>query len=280
MTDTALSAAHRDILTTGPLDPGIGGALITTVQVAPGYEYSYNKWYGTDHFYAGMMYLPWCFSGSRWMSTKAHRELRYPADSAFVQPITDGNFLNMYLGAAGHMDEFSEDILTALDRLVDEERMNRDGSRRQVFTAHQDYAGGVLRDEDGPRDFHAFDHPYQWCVLEIVDAPSVESREALEAWLLEQHVPSRIAGSAAAMCLVFRTREYAGAGYVSQEMPTDRFTRRIALLWMLDEDATSAWDLFAGEGETIAASGLGTVEFVSGYVRLEPGTDKHLDELY
>jgi len=277
--DPLLSKAHRDILTNGPLDPGIGGALITTVQVAPGFEYSYNAWYGNDHFYAGMMVLPWCFSGSRWMATRALRELRYPADSAFVQPITDGNFLNMYLGAAGHMEEFSEDILTALDRLVDEDRMNRDGSRRQVFTAHQDYAGAVLRDENGPRDFHAFDHPYQYCVLEIIDAPSPDARPDLERWLLEEHLPARIAGSAAAMCLVFRTREYAGAGYVAQEMPIDRFTRRIALVWMLEHDPADAWDLFAHEGELVAASGLGTMEYVSGYVRLTPGTDARLDEV-
>lgn len=280
MVDASLSNANREVVASGSLTPGIGGALITTVQVAPGSEYSYNAWYGGDHFYAGMMYIPWCFSGSRWMATQRLRDLRYPADTAFVEPLTDGNFLNMYLGAAGHMDEFSENILTALYKLTDEERMNRDGSRRQVFTAHQDYVGAVHADPDGPRDFHAFDHPYRGCVLEVVDAPDVESRDGLATWLFETHLPARIATSPAAMCLVFSTREYPGSGYVTQEMPIDRFTRRVVLLWMLPGDPADSWDFFAEEGAAVDASGLGRMEYISGYVRLDMGSDAGLEKLY
>ncbi|SFI61367.1 MULTISPECIES: hypothetical protein [Microbacterium] len=272
--------ANRRILTTGPLQPGIGGALITTVEVSPGFEHSYNRWYDDDHFYAGMMSIPWCFSGSRWIATARLRALRQPTASAFVEPISAGNFLNMYLGTRGRMEEFSDNILTALHRLLDEGRMHRDGGRRQVFTAHQDYVGAVYRDRGGPRDFHAFDYPFPACILEVVDAPSPDARDALEKWLVEEHLPARIVGSAAAMALVFRTREYRGSSYVTAEMPTDRFTRRVVVLWMLERDPEDVWDLVAHENETIAESGLGRLEFLSGYLRMIAGSDKHLDELY
>ena len=280
MTDSDLIAANRKILSQGPLTPGIGGALITTVEVFPGFEHSYNEWYDGDHYYAGMLSIPWCFSGSRWISTRALRSLRYPRDSAFVQPVTAGNFLNVYLGSPGHVEEFSDNILTALHRLLDEGRMHRDGGRKQVFTAHQEHAGTVYRDARGPRDFQAFEHPYQYCALEIVDAPRPELRNDLETWLLEEHLPSRIADGPAAMCLVFRTREYRGSSYITEEMPIDRFTRRIALLWMLDSDPAEAWsEFFSGEGARVDASGLGRMEYISGYRRLVAGTNEYLTDL-
>jgi len=277
---TDIAEANRAILKNGSLEPGIGAALITTVQVDPGFEHSYNAWYGGDHYYAGMMALPWCFSGSRWISTARLRALRRPDDSSFVSPVTDGNFLNMYLGFAGHEDEFFANILTALDRLTDEQRMHRDGGRRQVFTAHQNYLGAVYRDAVGPRDIHAFDHPYPACVLEVLDAPTPEDRDELERWLLTTHLPGRLPMSAASMVLAFRTREYVGSGYVAQEMPTERFGQRVVLLWMLTVDPQDDWDFFASEGSAVAESGLGVMEYVSGYLRLEAGTDKHLDDLH
>jgi hypothetical protein len=282
VSESTASSPYREILLSGPLEPGgIGGGLITMVQVAPGAEYSYNEWYDRDHFYAGMMALPWCFSGSRWLATKQLRALRYPAQSAFAENISDGNFINLYLGSRGRMDELSEGITEALERLIDEGRMHRDGARRQVFTAHQDYAGAVYRDETGPRDFHAFDHPYQSFVLEIVDAPEPADRVALEQWLLNEHLPAVIAGTDAAMCLVFRTRPISGDSYVRKEMPTERYSQRLALVWMLESPAEESWPtLFAREGERIATSGLGTVEFVSGFKRLVSGTNTYLDELY
>ncbi|CAN5233123.1 hypothetical protein BH11ACT2_BH11ACT2_06120 [soil metagenome] len=280
-TTSGTRSPYEQILLTGPLDPGVGGALITMVQVAPGFEQSYNEWYGGDHYYAGMMALPWCFSGSRWLATKRQRELRYPRDSNFADEITDGNFLNMYLGSPGRMDELSEGITEALERLIDEGRMHRDGARRQVFTAHQDYVGASYRDDGGPRDFHAFDHPYQACVLEVIDAPGEGARPALERWLLDEHLPAALRDGPAAMCLVFRTRPISGSSYVTTEMPTERFSQRVALVWMLDSTVEAAWEQrFAGEGDSVARAGFGTVEFVSGFTRLTAGTNDHLDELY
>lgn len=272
---------YIDLPWIGPMDPGVSGALITTVNVLPGFERSYNRWYDHDHFYAGMMSLPWCFSGARWIATRDLRGLRYPADGAFVDPITDGNFLHTYLASAGRMEAFSEAVSEAAARLLEDGRMNRDGGRRQVFTAQNDYVGAVYRDAEGPRDIHAFDHPYPACILQIIDAPTPERRTALERWLLADHLPASLAGSPAAMCLAFRTRPVSTRlAYIAQEMRTDRFTQRVVVLWLLETDPVSAWEMFAKQGEAIERAGLGRMEFISGYLRLVPGTNTHIDQLF
>jgi hypothetical protein len=54
---------------------------------------------------------------------------------------------------------------------------------------------------------------------------------------------------------------------------------RVTLLWFLERDPQEVWDRFAGGGEQVAASGLGTLVFSSPFVPTLPGTDTYVDEL-
>ncbi|KEQ95728.1 hypothetical protein AUEXF2481DRAFT_684626 [Aureobasidium subglaciale EXF-2481] len=58
-------------------DLHIGAAWVSMIEPSTGSEASFNRWYSDDHFYAGGMCLPGIFSGRRWVSTKALRELRH-----------------------------------------------------------------------------------------------------------------------------------------------------------------------------------------------------------
>ncbi len=48
----------------------LGSMLFTLVEPHRGHELAYNRWYETDHFYAGCMMGPWLFAGRRWVATR------------------------------------------------------------------------------------------------------------------------------------------------------------------------------------------------------------------
>ena len=128
-------------------------------------------------------------------------------------------------------------------------------------------------------DIHALDHPYSGLVLEVVDAAPDRDRDALLAWLRDEHVPGRLAGSDAAMCLVFEPRPLPGdrMSYV-QDVPG--IERRLTLLWLTETDPRDCWAAtFAGAGDAIASAGQGRIELAAPFVPTVPGTNTYVDEL-
>jgi hypothetical protein len=59
--------------TTSPLvgshDIGVGHAFITMVEPHKNHERDYNRWHEDDRIFSGASYLPWLFSGRRWIAT-------------------------------------------------------------------------------------------------------------------------------------------------------------------------------------------------------------------
>src|SRR5690606_22214468 len=144
--------------------------LISLVHVEPGAERNYNSWYDDDHYYSGVLSLPWTLGGARWIATRELRALRYPADSSVTDDLDRGAFLNTYLAAAGRFDEFVYAAGIAYDRLHRQHRMNQDGERSQVYTGMQEFVGSVRRDGLVPLPIHAFTYPYRWSALEVIEA--------------------------------------------------------------------------------------------------------------
>ena len=109
----------------------------------------------------------------------------------------------------------------------------------------------------------------------MIDAPSAEGRDALVAWLREEHLPAVLAGSPAAMTLIF-----AATPPVRPKPGIDWYWRRLTLLTFLECEPEAVWDdLFARQDAHIAASGLGLVELASPFLPTLPGTDRYVDEL-
>ena len=260
----------------GPYDVAIGAALITMVEPHVGHEHAYNRWYEDDHFYSGAMAMPWMFAGRRWVAPRDLQLLRYPAESVVAQPVSAGPYLSVYWITAGRYRDHLRWTVATNGRLLPDGRVFQE--RTHVFTAFQDYAGVVYRDlDDGPRDIHALNYPYEGLVLEVIDAPSPDERTALLEWLKGSHLPSVLSGSPAAMACLFHPFPLPpGATYV-QDVPGG--DSRVTVLWFLEQDPRQCWDTFAGLAEPVAAAGLGKVEFVGPFIPTIPGTDRYVDEL-
>jgi hypothetical protein len=260
----------------GPYAVEIGSALITMVEPHAGHERAYNRWYEDDHYYAGAMAMPWMFAGRRWVAPRDLQLLRYPADSAVAQPVTAGCYLSTYWISAGRYADHIAWTVATNRRLLPDGRVFQE--RTHVFTAFQDYLGAVYRDAEGPRDVHALDHPYHGLVLQVVDAAEAGGREDLVRWLTSEHLPAVLAGSPAAMCLLFRQLPLpTKVSYVADVLGLER---RVTLLWFTEAHPAACWDdVFAAQGPAVAATGLGRVELAAPFIPTLPGTDRYVDQL-
>ena len=80
----------------------IGSMLLTLVDPKKGSEVAYNRWYERDHFYAGCMVGPWLFAGSRWVATRALKDLRISDGRGEVaDPVDAGSYVAIYWVHAG-----------------------------------------------------------------------------------------------------------------------------------------------------------------------------------
>lgn len=271
----------------GPYQVRIGTALITMVEPHAGQEAAYNRWYEDDHFYAGAMAMPWMFAGRRWVAPRRLQALRYPDPSPIADPLSAGPYLSIYWITDGHYRDHLRWSIATNQRLGADDRVF--WQRDHLYTSFQQYHGAVYRDGNrGPRDIHALDHPYVGLVMEVIDAPAAADREALLAWLRDEHIPARLRGgeddgadasSPAAMCLMFTPQPLPG-GKDSYVQDTPGIDERVTLLWFCEDDPVAQWDQwFARAGAAVAASGLGAVVFSSPFIPTIPGTEAYVDEL-
>jgi hypothetical protein len=258
----------------GPIDSLIGKAIISIVEPEAAGEREYNRWYEDDHAIISALACPWVFAGKRWVATRALRELRWPAPSAVTASLDLGCYLAAYWIVRGRYDEFLAFVRPLVaERLMPAGRMQP--ARRHIFTNDQGYAGAVYRDPEGPRDVHALHYPFGGVVVQVIDAVSLEVRPALIDWLRTTHLPSAIAGSGAAMVLMFET-----AVPPRPKTGVDWYNRRITLLWFTDGAPQNCLELlFRPQDAAVAESGLGCVELVAPFIPVLPGTDRYVDEL-
>ena len=268
---------YTELASTGPYGPGIGSALITMVEPHPGQEHAYNRWYEDDHFISGAMSMPWMFAGRRWVAPRELQQLRYPADSAVAQPVTAGCYITTYWINEGRYEDHMDWTVAINRRLLPDGRVFQE--RTHVFTSFQNYLGVVYRDGDsGPRDIHALDYPYAGLVVEVYDAAAGQEPGALAAWLKEQLIPAKLAGSPIALATVFEPMPLPGTTptYVK---PVEGVGKRVTVLYFLESGPVDAWDLFTGDGKAAEESGLGRLEFAGPFLPTLPGTDKYVDQL-
>jgi hypothetical protein len=258
----------------GPYAPAIGSALITMVEPHVGHEHAYNRWYEDDHFNSGAMAMPWMFAGRRWVAPTHLQALRYPADSIIARPLDAGKYISLYWITAGRYEDHLRWSVATNQRLLPDGRVYLE--RTHVYTSFQEYLGPVYRDASGPRDVHALDYPYRGLVVEVVDA--ADDRATLAAWLRADVLATRLAGSPAAMTLLF-------APY---PLPEDKMAyvedvpgleRRITLLTFTEVPPDECWATFAGFGATVEAAGRGRVELAAPFIPTLPGTDTYVDRL-
>lgn len=81
---------------------GLEGVVYTLVDVHDGYDADFERWYESDHFYAGGVLAPYVLSGRRWYASRALRENRFVAtDSPFPDPTAGTNLATYFLTVGG-----------------------------------------------------------------------------------------------------------------------------------------------------------------------------------
>ncbi|WP_173922464.1 hypothetical protein [Agromyces sp. Marseille-P2726] len=263
----------------GPVDVGVGHALITLVAPRRGRERAYNRWYEDDHFWAGGLYCPWVFAGRRWTATRDLAALRYPARTPVTDDVQDGSYLTTYWIAPGRLGEATDWLAAMNARLGEEGRIFTE--RDHVYTSFTDHAGTVYRDARVARDIFALMDPAPGLVLGLVDAPNADERPALERWLLDEYLPPRVnRGGPATSAMVFRTNPpdprlrpdvLAGLARVAGN------GGRLTVLWFLDENPSVHWaEQFARVGEEVADGG-GELTLLAPFIPSLMGTDTYVD---
>ncbi len=272
-------AAYTDLPQVGEYDVEIGAALISMVEPHPGTELAYNRWYEDDHFYSGALFMPWMFAGGRFVATRDLQLLRYPDPSPIAQPLDAGCYLHLYWITRGRTEDHIRWSTSTNRRLRQDDRIHLD--RTHVFTAFQDYLGGVRRTDEEPTDVHALDHGYPAVVMEVVDAHEGTDRADLDAWLVADYLPWVQRGRHSPVAQTTR--------FTPQPLPEDKMPdvadvpgieRRITLVHFLTEDPRIHWPTrFSRHGARVADSGLGSLVFCAPFVAVSHGTNKYVDEL-
>lgn len=266
----------------GPEDLGVGHALITMVEPHRDKLREYNRWFEDNHYFDGAMYMPWMYSGRRFVATVELQKLRVPKRSPFVDPIETGKYITIYWIAPGRREDHKAwtFAINARHRHTGNISLDRD----HIFTSFQDNAGAVYRDADVPKARWSLVDPPAGLVVEVVDAADAAERDALEDWLLTEHLPARLTPEGAATsAMVFRTNPpspgHSRAVYESQLKVTNE-GRRLTVLWFLDRDPRESWSQFSDEVDTVAASRLGEAVFVAPFIPCRMGTNAYEDEIF
>jgi hypothetical protein len=265
----------------------IGAVWVSLMEPDAGSEAAFNQWYADDHFYAGGMSLAWIFAGRRWISPRGHQAVRVTRDNSTFEPAEAGRFLHLNFFSEGHVQDVGGALGTTIAGLAGEGRMYvEDIPRRHVFSRIQPYAGVVYADpeEDGPLDVHALDHPFGGVVLEVLRARPGHDREQLLTWLMEEHLPARLAPARAALCLVSLDRdlpdELASRTRRIPQAYGEGADERLTLLWFTEDDALDGWaDRFAPHADAVDDAGIGRLEFAGPFIPTVPGTNRHIDTI-
>ena len=261
----------------------VGSMLFTLVDPSHGHEVAYNRWYERDHFYAGCMTGPYCFSGSRWVATQELKKLRFPADATngVTRPWDSGSYLAVYWVEAGH---HADQFVWAADQVV---RLYSDGrgfdERQHAHTALYAHVEDVYRDDDPVPVELALDHGYASLVTVAVEREDGGNAAELGSWMLDEGLPPVLEDGPVASCAIWTPVQFQED--TTRQAPMDLGTSpggggRTMQLFFLEEEPAKSWDRFVDYGRRVNKSGLATAVFAAPFLATVVGTDAYSDELW
>lgn len=142
------------------LDVGLESINFTLVDVTPGHEAEFNRWYENDHFYAGGVLGPGVLGGRRWYAPRWLREVRFVGDpSPFAEPTAGTNLATYFFNVPDGGARFREWVGPQIVELRRRGRMFAE--RAAVIIAFFNFDGVV----EAPQSFGlsphaAADHPF------------------------------------------------------------------------------------------------------------------------
>jgi len=255
----------------------VGSMLYTQVDPEKGYEVEYNRWYERDHFYAGCMIGPWLFAGRRWVATRELKDLRFPAETPFLSPVTDGSYVAIYWLLDGHYEDHIEWATEQVNWLY----ANGRGFQHRVHrhTGMYGTTGRWYRDDDYVPLELALDHEqYVGMVSMALQRHDGVEEAALEAWL-DANLPAFLAASPVAIASKWNGLPLldSAPAFVPRDPDADK---RSLYLYFLEGDPRASWDAFRAWAAEIDASGVAKVVFAAPWIPTIIGTDTYTDQLW
>ena len=177
----------------------LGSILVSLLEPGVGQEADFHRWYERDHFYGGCMVGRWFFAGRRFVATRKEKALRYPASSELIPDTSLGSYLALYWILNGHHEEAERWAVDQVLWLHENDRMG--ATRSATHAAFYDHRYTALRDDDGVPPELALDHPFPGLAMVLCERPEGVSAQERDRWLLEEHLPKALPGSAAPLCL-------------------------------------------------------------------------------
>ncbi|MGW0663961.1 hypothetical protein [Streptodolium elevatio] len=260
----------------------VGSMLLTLVDPHKGYERAYNRWYERDHFYGGCMVGPHLFAGSRWVATRALKDLRWPGDGTEVaEPADAGSYVGIYWVEKGrHKDHFDDWARPQVAYLYGNGRGFPE--RTHVHTVLFEHLGASYRDDDPVPVDLALDHGYEGIVALWLDARTGTSADLL-ASLTADHLPALLKDSAIEIASAWAPSPGEEEVRTKQPMPLGSApggAGRLVQLFFAHGDITDTLAGLRAYTDGIEAAGLADVRLAAPFHRTHPGTDKYVDELW
>ena len=258
----------------------VGSCLFTMVDPNPGHEVEYNRWYERDHFYAGCMIGPWLFAGSRWVATRALKDMRFPEDTPFAVPADAGSYLAIYWMLDGYYDEHFAWSLPQVQWLYANGRGFAE--RTHAHTGLYDHPWAHYRDADPVPLELALDHHYEGLAVVSLERADGVSADELQSWLTSDALPALMQGSpiaaAAGWSPIDRGDSDSGAPMDLGTSPGGE--ERLLQMFFIEEKPEGSWDRFHAYADAVNASGKAKVLFAAPFYRTVVGTDTYTDQLW
>jgi hypothetical protein len=251
--------------------------LFTLVDPRPGFEVAYNRWYERDHFYAGCLIGPWLFAGRRWVSTRPLKDLRFPENSPFAEPVDAGSYLSIYWVEKDHADEHFAWARKQVYWLYGQGRGFSE--RTHAHTKMYDFESSQSAAPDGVPIELALDHPYGGLVVLCSEPAEGSSHDAL----LRAVAPALDSLLGAGVDLVSNWHFHVEEGDFSapMELGAEGGTEdRLVQLCFVKGSPVEVWPAVHAYAESVAASGAGTVTFAAPFLPTIVGTDTYAGELW
>jgi hypothetical protein len=261
----------------------VGAMLFTMVDPNRGHEVAYNRWYEHDHFYGGCMIGPGMLSGARWVATRPLKDLRFPADSQFAEPVDAGSYLAIYWVNGGQEEEWLDWSSKQVWWLYENGRGFAERTHAQ--TGIYDFQSSIASKDHAVSITLALNHRYPSMLVVVVEPAEGTTSENLIGALEDGPLAGLLAsiGDARASSWTVRRRPGDGADKGSSPMPlgaSGGSPDRVVQLIFSENGPTDDWDAVRAYAAAIESAGLGRVTFASPFMPTDFGTDRYTDELW
>lgn len=257
----------------------LGYALFTMVDPTRGHEVDYNRWYERDHRYSGCMVGPGWFTGSRWVATKALKNLRFPETGPVATKTADGSYLATYWVHEPEMEEAETWARTQVGALYAAGRGFAE--REHVHTAQYLPDSTVSAQENGVPLELAHDHHYGGLVTVMIEPTNGIDRAAAIDTIDNGPAATLVSKGSVDLISNWRMKPWPSDHNVPMKMGNDGGTSaRILQMLFLEDEPTASWHQIIDYAADIEKSGAGKVTFASPFIPTVVGTDKYTDELW